>query len=72
MKVWIDVGDSRAELGNEGIILHVADNNGRKKGRLRIGRATVEWFPGRTSRNTKRLTLNEVLSHLQENGRSRR
>jgi hypothetical protein len=41
MKVCLDVGDVQAELGNNGITLHIADNRGTKVGRLRIGRATV-------------------------------
>jgi hypothetical protein len=71
MRVWIDVGDSRAELGNEGITLHIRENNGRRKVRLRVGKATVEWFPGRTSKNTRRLRLREVLEYLEAEGRRR-
>lgn len=48
MKVWVNVGeDSRAYLGNNGIMLHIADNNGKHVGRLRIGQATLEWCPGK-------------------------
>jgi hypothetical protein len=75
VKVWIDVGDSKAELGNVGIILHIADNNGKKVGRLRIGKAVVEWLPGKTSVNSRRLGLekfiNENLNNLPKR-RSRR
>ena len=67
MRVWIDVGDSTAELGNQGIVLHVADG-AKKVGRLRIGRATVEWFPGKTSKNSKRVRLVKLLEYLEENG----
>ncbi len=67
MKVWIDVGESQVTLGYRGIVLHVAD--GRKKvGRLRIGSATVEWFPGRTSKNTKKVRLADLLDYIEENG----
>jgi hypothetical protein len=65
MKVWIDVGDSRAELGNDGIILHVADNSGKKDGRLRAGRATVEWCGGKTQiGNGRKMRIDDLISYL--------
>jgi hypothetical protein len=64
VKVWIDVGDSKAELGNEGITLHIADNGGKKVGRLRIGRATVEWMPGRTSKNGRTIPLERLIDDV--------
>lgn len=48
MKVALDVGDARAWLGNNGITLVIRDNDGSHFGKLRIGRATVEWCPGKT------------------------
>lgn len=69
MKVWIDVGDSKAELGNTGVVLHIADNTGKKVGRLRIGRANVEWLPGKTSVNSRKMRLEAFISdHLIEGG----
>ncbi len=67
MRVLIDVGDSTAELGNQGMILHVFDGT-KKVGRLRIGRATVEWFPGKTSKNSKKVRLVKLLEFLEERG----
>jgi hypothetical protein len=65
MQVWIDVGDSKAELGYDGIILHIADNSGKKVGRLRIGRANVEWLRGKTSVNSRKLKLETfIVDHL--------
>ena len=64
MRVWIDVGDTEAELGNNGIILHIADNTGKKVGRLRIGRATVEWLPGKTSKKTRTIPLERLISDV--------
>jgi hypothetical protein len=64
MKVWIDVGDSTAELGTKGVVLHIADNGGKKVGRLRIGSATVEWFPGKTSKNGKTIRLDRLISEV--------
>jgi hypothetical protein len=67
MKVWIDVGDGRAELGNTGIILHVADNSGKKVGRLRVGKANVEWCGGRTQiGNGRKMRLENLISYLRE------
>jgi hypothetical protein len=64
VKVWIDVGDAQAELGNNGIVLHIADNRGAKVGRLRIGRATVEWLPGKTSKNKRTIRLEDLISDV--------
>ncbi len=65
MRVWLDVGDSQAELGSKGITLHVYDNAGKKKlGRLRIGKATVEWFPGKTSVNSHAKSLEKLIEHM--------
>lgn len=38
MKVWLDLGDAQAELGNKGITLHIADNSGTKVCRRRSPR----------------------------------
>ncbi len=64
MRVWIDVGDSQAELGNDGITLHIHDNDGKKVGRLRVGRATVEWLPGKTSKNGRTIALERLISDV--------
>jgi hypothetical protein len=65
MKVSIDVGDSSAELGTKGIILHIWDNAGKKKvGRLRIGKSTVEWLPGKTSTHGRTIPLQRLISEV--------
>lgn len=61
MRVFIDIGDSQAELGTKGITLHVHDNAGKKVGRLRIGKATVEWMPGKTSVRTRSVGLERLI-----------
>jgi hypothetical protein len=44
VKVYLRVGDSTAELGSDGITFTVWDKKGQERiGRLRIGKATVEW-----------------------------
>ncbi len=65
MRVWMDVGDSQAELGSKGITLHVYDNAGEKKvGRLRIGKATVEWLPGKTSTRGRTILLERLIGDV--------
>lgn len=44
----ITVEGIEARLGNTGIVLYIADNQGNHVGKLRIGQATVEWCRGRT------------------------
>ena len=51
----------------ECIVLHVGDGAG-KVGRLRIGRAVAEYFPGKTSVNSKTVTLEALLKFMKENG----
>jgi hypothetical protein len=68
LKVWMDVGESRLNLGNNGIVLHVAGGAG-KVGRLRIGRAVAEYFPGKTSVNSKTVTLEDLLKFIKETGK---
>ena len=46
MKVTLT--DVQAELGNNGVVLYIADNDGKHRGKLRIGQATIEWCRGRT------------------------
>jgi hypothetical protein len=38
----MDANDVRMSLGNNGIVLKVANNSGKHLGKLRIGQATVE------------------------------
>jgi len=42
MKINIDDMDVAMELGNNGIRLSVYDNDGNYRGKLRLGRGTVE------------------------------
>ena len=48
MKVNVDDLDVAMELGNNGIRLSVYDNDGTYRGKLRVGRGTVEWCKGKT------------------------
>jgi hypothetical protein len=57
-----------AELGNNGIVLYIAENSGKHVGKLRIGQATMEWCSGKTSiGNGKKIpmkTFVEALNNL--------
>jgi hypothetical protein len=45
MIVTMQVGDSVAELGSSGVTFTIYDNQQSLVGRLRVGKATVEWAP---------------------------
>jgi hypothetical protein len=54
-----------AELGNNGITLRIADNEGKHVGRLQIGRAKLRWFKGKTSKNHKDIPLSAFLEWME-------
>lgn len=65
MQVKLEMDDVTIELGNNGILLKIADNEGKHVGNLRIGQATVEWRQGRTrSGNGKKLKLTDLVNYL--------
>lgn len=57
-----------AELGNNGIVLYIADNDGKHVGKLRIGQATVEWCKGKTQiGNGQRIRMQDFIDkHLEQ------
>lgn len=44
-KVFLPAGDGLAQLKNNGVTITIRDQQDRPVGRLRVGRATVEWAP---------------------------
>lgn len=57
------------ELGNDGITLDVYGNNDQFEGKLRIGKATVEWCKGRTQiGNGKQFKLQGLVDFLAAGG----
>ncbi len=64
----VTLKDVEAQLGNNGVILYVADNSGKHVGKLRIGQATVEWCRGRTRiGNGKKLAMQDFIDqHLEQ------
>lgn len=68
MKVTITDIASDIELGNNGIILEIRDNSDKHLGKLRIGRATVEWCKGKVSiGNGQKVNLEKILSAIESN-----
>jgi hypothetical protein len=63
----VTVTGIEAGLGNNGIVLYIADNQGNHKGKLRIGKATVEWCKGRTRMgNGNRVRLETFIDQLDQ------
>lgn len=67
MQVRLALDDVTISLGNKGVTLTIADNDGTHLGHLRIGQATVEWRKGRTREgNGKKLKLAELIDYLDQ------
>ena len=66
MQVKLGLEGVGIQLGNNGIVLKIADNDGKHVGTLRIGQATVEWRKGKTRvANGNKLSLAELIQHLE-------
>ncbi len=66
MQVRLDMEDVTISLGNNGVTLTIADNDGTHVGHLRIGQATVEWRKGRTrAGNGTKLKLKDLVDYLE-------
>ena len=63
----ITARDIEAQLGNNGVVLYIADNDGNHVGKLRIGQATIEWCRGRTRiGNGKKMAVKDFIDqHLE-------
>jgi hypothetical protein len=65
MQVKLDMEEVTIELGNNGIVLKIADNDGKHVGNLRVGQATVEWRKGRTRPgNGTKIKLTDLIEYL--------
>jgi hypothetical protein len=66
------VGDTTAQLGNDGVTFTIKSNDGELLGRFRIGQASVEWAPknakmgkgGKARRVTLQRFMDDHLSTL--------
>ncbi|MGY0003135.1 hypothetical protein [Micromonospora sp. I033] len=67
MEVKLKLDDVSITLGNKGIVLKIADNQGKHVGDLRIGKATVEWMKGRTrDGNGIKIRLEELIRAIED------
>lgn len=63
----VTLTDVQADLGNKGVVLYIADNDGKHQGKLRIGQATVEWCRGKIHMgNGKKLRMADFLEMLEQ------
>lgn len=66
MRVSFEIGDTKARLGNNGIVFYISDNNGSHVGKLRLGKAKVEWCRGRTRiGNGKKVTVERLIQAFE-------
>ena len=66
MKVSISDLDVKMELGNKGFVMSVYDNDGNYRGKLKIGKANLEWCKGKTRLgNGKKVHWNKLLEYLE-------
>lgn len=67
MQVGVGMDDVTTTLGTKGMTLYVADNGGKHRGSLRIGKATVEWRDGKTRYgNGKKIALDKLIDVLED------
>jgi hypothetical protein len=56
-----------AELGNNGITLHIAKpSDGKHVGTLRFGRAKLRWSKARTKKGPKEIAIEDLIAWLEE------
>lgn len=67
MQVTIKELATEMRLGNNGVTLEIRDGEEQFLGKLRIGRATVEWCPGKTRvGNGHKVSLQQLLATLSQ------
>lgn len=61
----LTIQDVQAQIGSNGILLRISEpNGGAAVGRLRIGKATLKWYKGRTSQNFKAVPMEKFIDWL--------
>ncbi len=69
MKVDVSKFDVGLQLGNNGITFAVYENDGTYAGKLRVGKATIEWCSGKTKiGNGHKFELSELVAYLGKAG----
>ncbi len=67
MRVNIDDLDVAMELGNNGVQFSIYDNDATYRGKLRVGRGTIEWCKGKIRiGNGKKVNWNDLISFFEE------
>ena len=67
MKVSIDDLDVEMTLGNNGVIFAVYTNDGEYLGKLRVGKATVEWCKGNVRvGNGVKINWNDLIAYFEK------
>ena len=66
MQVGVAMDEVTITLGNKGVTFQVADNGGKHRGNLRVGRATVEWRKGKTQKgNGKKMSFDKFIELME-------
>ena len=66
MKVNVDDLDVIMELRNKGLLLSVYDNDNKYRGKLRVGRGTLEWCKGKTRLgNGIKINWNDLIAYFE-------
>jgi hypothetical protein len=61
----VTIQDVQAQIGSNGILLRISEpNGGAAVGRLRIGKATLKWYKGKTSQNYKAVSMEKFIDWL--------
>jgi hypothetical protein len=54
----VTIQDVQAQIGSNGILLRINEpNGGPSVGRLRIGKANLRWYKGKTTKNPKVVSM---------------
>ena len=65
MIVEIEEKDIHMSLGNNGVTFLIRNGDGKLRGRLRIGKATVEWRKGKSAKGVK-VDLDTLIEAIEE------
>ncbi len=62
----IKLEEIEAQLGNNGVLLRVREpGGGGHVGRLRIGKAKLRWYRGKTSKNYKEASITDFIEWIE-------
>lgn len=61
----VKLEEVEAQLGNNGVTLRISHpNGGNAVGRLKLGKARLRWYKGRTSKNCKEIPIEDFIAWL--------